>query len=144
MNWLNRLSNLAIDRMPKTISPGAHASIDYAVAAAFAGYGLVCMRNNKAAGMAAMMASLATVTNVAMTDVPGGMCKTISFPLHGRIDMGLSGMYAALPGLMGFTDTKESRFFMMGAVVGSLVTSMTDFTGTGERQQSQALLNARS
>lgn len=144
MNWLDRVSNLAIDRMPKTIDAKTHAKVDYAMAAAMAGFGVMCMRNNKAAGMAAMIASLAQVTNIAMTDVPGGMCKTISFPLHGRVDMALTGILATMPTVLGFSDTKESRMFAAAAVATSLVTAMTDFTGTGERAQSQALLNARA
>jgi hypothetical protein len=144
MNWLNRASKLAIDRMPKTIDAKTHAKIDYAMAAAMAGFGIMCLRNNKAAGMAATIASLAQVTNVAMTDVPGGICKTISFPLHGRVDMALTGILATMPAVLGFSDTKESRIFALSAVAMSVVTAMTDFTGTGERAQSQALLNARA
>jgi hypothetical protein len=128
-----------MDRMPKRISPSTHAKIDYAMAAATFGFGVMCMGRNKAAGVAAMMAAMAELTNIAMTDVPGGICKSISFPLHGRIDGGTAGMLASLPQLMGFADTKESRFFYASAVATTLVVSMTDFTGTGERAQSRVL-----
>lgn len=144
LKWLDRGSRMAIDRMPKRISPGAHTAIDYALAAATAAYGVRCLRRNKAAGVAALMASLAEITNVAMTDAPGGVCRTISFPLHGRMDMGLSGMLAAMPKFMGFADTKESRFFYLTAAAGSLLAAMTDYTGTGERAQSRYLMRAQS
>jgi hypothetical protein len=142
-NWLDRGSKMAIDRMPKSISPGTHVAIDYALAAGTAAFGIYCLRNNKAAGVAALIAAMAEATNVAMTDAPGGMCKTISFPLHGRIDMGLSGILAAMPKFMGFADTKESRFFYLSAAAASMVVAMTDFTGTGERAQSRYLLEAQ-
>lgn len=143
MNWLNRVSDLAIDRMPKRIDPATHATIDYALAAGTAAFGLMCFRTNKAAGVAAMVAAMAEATNVAMADIPGGVAKSISFPLHGRIDMGLSGILAALPGFMGFADTKEARFFYAAAAATTMVVSMTDFTGTGERAQSHAIMSAR-
>ncbi len=142
MNWLNKISNFTIDRMPKSISPANHAVIDYVVAGATMGFAIYCLKKNKAAAMAGLIASLAEVTNVAMTDVPGGICKEISFPLHGRIDMGTSAMLAALPGFMGFADQPESRFFYGSAVLANLVVSMTDFTGTGAKAQSQALMAA--
>ncbi len=143
MNWLEKMSNAAIDRMPKSISPQNHAMIDYMVAGATAAFAIYCFKRNKAAAMAGMMAAMAEVTNVAMTDVPGGICKVISFPLHGRIDMGTSAMLAALPRFMGFAGEPESKFFYGSAALASLVVSMTDFTGTGARAQSQALMEAR-
>lgn len=143
MNWLEKISSSALDRMPRTITPGNHAVLDYLVAGATLGFGFYCLKRNKAAAVAAFMAAAAEVTNVALTDVPGGLYKVISFPLHGRIDMGTSAMLAAMPGFMGFADEPESRFFYASAAVATLVVSMTDFTGTGERAQSQALLSAR-
>ena len=143
MNWLDKISNVAIDRMPKKISPGTHAAIDYCLAAATAGYALLCLRHNKPAAMAGLMAAMLEVTNVAMTDIPGGICREISFPLHGRIDMGTTALLAAMPRFLGFADQPESRFFYGSAMANSLVTSMTDFTGTGETAQSQSLLGAR-
>ena len=143
MNWLDKISNVAIDRMPKKISPGTHATIDYCLAAATAGFALLCLRRNKPAAMAGLIAALVEVTNVAMTDIPGGMCKEISFPLHGRIDMGTTALLAAMPRFLGFADEPEGRFFYGAAVATSLVTAMTDFTGTGELAQSQKLLSAR-
>ena len=61
-----------------------------------------------------------------------------------RVDMAVTGILATMPAVLGFSDTKESRMFALSAVAMSLVTAMTDFTGTGERAQSQALLNARA
>ena len=90
-----------------------------------------------------MMAAMAEVTNVAITNIPGGICKEISFPLHGRIDMGLTAMLTAMPKFMGFGDEAESKFFYSAALATSIVTSLTDYTGTGELAQSQSLLAAR-
>lgn len=142
-NWVEKVSSVAIDRMPKKISPGTHALIDYGLAAATAVFALLCWKRNKAAAAAAMMAAMAEVTNIAITDIPGGVCKEISFPLHGRIDMGLTAMLTAMPKFMGFGDEPERLFFYSSALATGIVTSMTDYTGTGELAQSQSLLEAR-
>ena len=143
MNWVNKISSVAIDRLPKKISPGSHAMIDYGLAAATAGFGLLCLKRNKAAAAAAFMASMGQVTNVAITDIPGGVCREISFPLHGRIDMGITAVLTAMPRFLGFADQPESRFFYASALATSILTGLTDFDGTGERAQSQSLLEAR-
>jgi hypothetical protein len=143
INWTEKISSVAIDRLPKRISPSTHAIIDYGLAAATAGYALMCWKRNKAAAAAALMAAMAEVTNVAITDIPGGICKEISFPLHGRIDMGLTAMLTAMPQFMGFANEPESKFFYASALATSIVTSMTDYTGTGELAQSRSLLDAR-
>ncbi len=144
MTWLERISNTAIDRMPSTISAANHAKIDYALAAVTLGAAIYFMRHNKTAAIAGFVATTAELTNVAMTNIPGGLTKSISFPLHGRIDMGNSALLASMPGFMGFSETPESKFFYGAAAAISLLVAMTDFTGTGERAQSQYLLEARS
>jgi hypothetical protein len=143
MKWLLKLSNVAVDRMPKRISPSTHAMIDYGFAALTLLYAIKCLRHNKAAAMAGFVAAAAELTNVLMTDIPGGAIKQISFPLHGRIDMGNTAMLAAMPGFMGFGGEPESRFFYGSAATIQLLTSLTDFTGTGETAQSETILAAR-
>ncbi len=142
MNWLHKISNATIDRMPKSISAGNHALIDYMLAGVTLGFAMYTFKRNKTAAMAALIAAMAEATNVAMTDIPGGVAKVISFPLHGRIDMGTSAMLAAMPGFMGFSDQPESRFFYGSAIFANVVVSLTDFTGTGAKAQSQALMAA--
>ena len=41
INWVDKVSSVAIDRMPKKISPSTHAFIDYGLAAAAAGFALL-------------------------------------------------------------------------------------------------------
>lgn len=142
MQWLYKLSSLAMDRMPKKISPGAHVAIDYGMAALTAGYAIRCLPRNKAAALAGFMLSMAEVTNAATVDAPGGVCKMVSMPLHGRMDLGIAALLAALPGFLGFANEPEGRFFYASAAAGTLVASLTDYTGTGERAQSKALLAA--
>ena len=143
MTWLNRVSNLAVDRLPSRISPGTHLALEYGLAAATAGFAFMCLRKNKAAAVAGFIAAGAQLTNALMTGAPGGAVNVSSFPLHGRIDRGNAAIMAALPKFMGFSGDPESRFFYAAAVASSVLTGMTDYTGTGERAQSRALAEAR-
>lgn len=143
MNWLNRISNLAVDRLPSRVSPGTHLALEYGLAAATAGFAFMCLRRNKAAAVAGFIAAGAQLTNALMTSAPGGVAHVSSFPLHGRIDRGNAAMLAALPQFMGFAGDPESRFFYAAAAASSVLTGITDYTGTGERAQSRALAAAR-
>ncbi len=142
MNRLNRISNMAVDRLPSTVSPGAHMAFDYGLAAATAGFACLCLRRNKAAAVAGFIAAGAQLTNALIADAPGG-ARLTSFPLHGRIDRGNAALIAALPRFMGFAGEPESRYFYAAAAASSLLTGVTDYTGTGDRAQSAALAAAR-
>jgi hypothetical protein len=65
--------------------------------------------------------------------------RRICFPTHGRIDIGMATLVASLPGMMGFKDDAESRFFDMQAVALAAVTGLTDFTGSGRSGQLRRL-----
>ena len=130
--------------MPKVISPGMHALLDYAMVGATTAVAVSLWKKNKVASISAMLTAAAIGTNVMLTDMPGGIFKVISFPTHGRIDLGTVGMCASLPGLMRFSGEPGSRFFHMQAVAIGGVASMTDFTGTGENDQKEQIENSRA
>jgi hypothetical protein len=132
MNWIQSFSGLAINRLPKVMSPKGHAIADYAMAAgAFIAAAAFFRSNRKAAGVAALVAGTIQTVNPLITDYPGGAFKVISFPAHGRIDAASTGMMASLPQLMGFADEPESRFFLLHATVATAVIGMTDFGREG-------------
>lgn len=128
MSLMQNLSGLALNQLPKVISPKTHAIADYALAAgAFIAAAAFFRSNRKAAGVAALIAgTLETITPL-VTDYPGGAYKAISFPTHGRIDAATTGMVASLPHLMGFANEPESRFFLLHAGAASALIGMTDF-----------------
>ena len=79
---------------------------------------------------------------MALTDFPGGIFKTISFPLHGRLGLGIAAMVASMPKLMNFDKTPEARFFQMHSLAVVSLIGMTDFTGTGRTRQVRELQHA--
>jgi hypothetical protein len=51
----------------------------------------------------------------------------ISFPAHGKIDMGLAATCSAMPSFMAFEDEPEARFFRLLGMNITVVTALTDF-----------------
>jgi hypothetical protein len=116
------------NRLPKVINPTAHAVIDYAVAATFFTMAFTFFkRGHKRAAVSSIVCGAAATANSIMTDYPGGLFKVISYHNHGRIDMGLGALTAALPNMMGLDTDAESRFFQGMAVAETAATAMTDF-----------------
>lgn len=135
MNWIQNVSGIAIEKMPKVISPKGHAIADYLVAAgAFAAAFAFFKSKNKPAAVAALIAGAATTANALVTDYPGGLFKLVSFPVHGRVDVGTTSLVATLPKLMGFHGDADSRFFYAHAGASLVVVSMTDFGGDGAQR----------
>lgn len=135
MPLMQKAVKLATDRMPKIISPGVHAIIDYATAAAFLAMAAKNYRRNKKAALSCAICGTGELLTAMFTDYPGGLTKAISFRTHGVIDVGVATMVASMPNILKFEDDDESRFFTMQSVAMSAVAGLTDFTGTGETKQ---------
>ena len=127
MSLLQKAVQLLAKPMPKVISPKAHAIADYSTALLFiVGAGMFWKRNKRAA-VASLVCAATEVGVAALTDYPGGVKHTISFPLHKKIDLGLASMVAAMPEFFSFGEQKEKRFFAMQAAVIAGVTQLTSF-----------------
>ena len=77
--------------------------------------------------MASLICGAAKVAVAALTDYPGGVKHAISFPLHRKIDFGLSSMAATMPEFLAFDGEKEKAFFRMQSALIAGVTVLTDF-----------------
>ena len=128
-------------RLPKVISPKAHAKADYATATLFLLGAALFWRKSKRAAVASLVCGAAEAGVAALTDYPGGVKHAISFPLHKKIDFGLSSMTAAMPEFLAFEDEKEKAFFRMQSAMIAGVTALTDFEPqriAGERERKTA------
>jgi hypothetical protein len=123
------------ERMPKVISPQGHAIADFFTVAGLVLVGLLCWRKNKRAALAAFTCAGAEATNTLLTDFPGGAAKVISFPTHGKIDMGLAATCSAMPNFMRFEDEPEARFFRIMGLNTTVVTALTDFETIDRRSE---------
>lgn len=120
------------NRMPKVISPKAHAIIDYATVGAWFALGAWMMGRSKRAGIGALICGGAELATTLMTDYPGGIADLISFPTHLKIDMGLAATATALPNFLDFDDEDEAKWFRL---MGLNMTAAGAMTNPGERRQ---------
>ena len=135
MPVLDQLTRRVTDRLPSVISPRGHAVADYAMAGGFLAYGVLTWNRNRRAAFGSIGCGLFQLALSAVTDYPGGVVKELSFPSHGRIDIGLVAMVGAMPGYLGIEKAREARFFRMQAAALAGITGLTDFTGSGRARQ---------
>ncbi len=107
MALINQATNILGERLPKVITPRAHAWIDYATAATFFLVGALSWKNNRRAAWAALACGAAEVTNVLITDFPGGVKPLISFETHGKVDATLRERYPVCPTLWGSPTSRK-------------------------------------
>jgi len=136
MSLMQKVSGMAIEKMPKVISPKGHAIADYVMAAgAFTAAALFFKSGHKIAGIGALVAGVGELTNPLITNFPGGVWDVISFPTHGRVDVGLTSMVASIPRMMKLDGGMESKFFYMHAAAATTVVALTDFGSDGAQQR---------
>ena len=118
---------LAAGRMPKKITPRAHAAFDYAIAGSFALMGARFWKRSRKAAIGSLLCGGATAAVSLLTDYPGGVKKVIPYPMREKIDTGLVAMTAAMPRLMNIEDKREAKFFSRQALARTAITAMTNF-----------------
>lgn len=127
MPLLARSIQLLGKALPKVIPPRGHDIADYSTAALFFAGSALFWRRSKRAAVASLVCGATEIAVAALTDYPGGAKGTISFPLHQRIDFGLAGMAAAMPGFLAFDDERETAFFQAQSALIALLTTLTSF-----------------
>lgn len=126
------------NRMPKVISPKAHAIADYATIAMWGMMAGMFWNRSKRAGISAMICGAAELATSLITDYPGGVADVISLATHLKIDMGLAATASALPNFMGFDDEAEAKWFRIQALNITGVTAMTQPFSVPERRRKAA------
>ena len=122
-----KLTELLTKPLPKAISPGMHAVIDWGTAGAFFTAGALLWKKNKRASLASYLCADLIGSLIFLTDCPGGVWKKISFETHGKVDTGVSALVASLPNLLGFPDERESKLFQGMGIGLAAVRSLTNF-----------------
>lgn len=120
------------NRMPKVISPKAHAIADYAAVGSFAVLAGLLWGRNKRAAIGAMICAGAELTTTLLTDFPGGVADAISLPTHIKIEFGLAAAASAMPTFMGFDDESEAKWFR---ILGLDLTTVAAMTETGRMRR---------
>lgn len=134
MPLLQRSASIFSNRLPKVLGPQTHCIIDYAVAGLFFSASVLFWRRHKSASMSALLCGGGALLNTLFTDYPGGVVREMSFETHGKMDVGLAGLTASIPGLMGFGGDAQARFFEATAVAVTLAAGFTDYKATPESE----------
>jgi hypothetical protein len=118
-----------LPEVPKMISPGAHAVLDYGVASTyFTLWSQMRNRHPTAAALACVNGCM--VLGLALlTDYPGGVFKTLSFKTHRTLDWAQAALAGFGPVLLGFGDEPEASAFYAQAVSEVGVIAATDWEG---------------
>lgn len=121
MPVVNNVAGAVTKRLPKVLSPKAHAVVDYLTAGAFLIGAALFSRRNRRAALGSLVCGGADLVLSLLTDYPGGVTDFISFPTHCKIDVGLAAMVAEMPRFMKFEDDKEKKFFTLqgGGIIGA-------------------------
>ena len=130
MPILDQAAKLATRKMPKIITPKAHAIIDYAIAASFFAIGANLWRRNRLAAVSALLCGAAGTVTSLCTDYPGGVTRQLSLETHRTIDFALSGIITSVPSMSftSLTDRKPTFFALQGLAMAT-VAGLTDFAG---------------
>ncbi len=125
-------------KMPKVISPKAHAIADYATIGTFALMAGLFWGRSKRAAIAAMICAGAELTTTLLTDFPGGAADVISLPTHIKMDYGLAATASAMPSFMGFDDDPEAKWFRLLGLNVTTVAAMTETGGLRRERRRRA------
>jgi hypothetical protein len=139
----HKAAKVVAPKLPKMISPTAHAVIDYAVFGAFFAAGALLWKKNKRASLAAYLCADIVGSLAFLTDMPGGVWKKISFETHGRIDPGLSALAASVPEMLAFKDEREAKLFQGMGIAMAVVGGLTDYD-QGSKNKETRLRDLRS
>ncbi len=113
-------------RLPKVVSPEGHAIADYVTIGIFAAAGGLFWRTNKRAAAAAWLCGGAELLLNLITDYPGGLVKMVNFRTHGKADLGLAALTAAMPELLSFREGRNLFLIQSGAMTAT--TNLTRFS----------------
>lgn len=122
------------DRIPKPITPKAHAILDYATAGYFFVLAAVFWKRNRRAATAAAIHGGAVLGASLLTDYPGGVAPVLSFRGHRNVDIAQMALAAAAPAIHGFAGEPEAKYFYAQAANEASVIAMTDWDALWHRE----------
>jgi hypothetical protein len=113
--------------VPKVISPGAHAVLDYGVASSYFGLWAKMRHQHRAAAGLACLNGCMVLALALLTNYPGGVFKALSFKRHRTMDWVQAGVAGFGPLLLGFADDPEAAPFYTQAASEVGVIAATDW-----------------
>src|SRR5512133_578002 len=131
------------DFFPKKISAKTHAVIDYIHAGTNFLVGALFLKRNKRASTGAFILGASVLANALMTDYELGVFRLYSFKVHGMLDYGVAATSAAMPAILGITDTPEATFFYAQGGGETVIAGLSDYTDNSGAQREFDRLQGR-
>jgi hypothetical protein len=113
--------------VPKMISPGAHAVLDYGVASTYFALWAKMRGQHEAAARLACINGTMVLGLAMLTNYPGGVFRTLSFKTHRTMDWVQAAVAGFGPLLMGFAGDPEAAPFYAQATSEVGVIAATDW-----------------
>jgi uncharacterized membrane protein len=132
MSVLTSTTDIATRRLPKVLPPTAHQAADYLLVGSFAAAGAWFFRRNPRAALGAWISGASLLGLTLLTRYPGKRRNYVPFPLHGKIEVGMAALVAAMPEFLRFGDGKERRYFTMKAGLLTVLSNLTAFSDDQE------------
>ena len=127
MPVLTRAADVATRRLPKLITADAHRTADYLLAGSFLAAGAWFWKRNRRAAVASWISGGSLLGLTLLTSYPGKNRRYLAFPFHGKVEIGMAAMVAAMPELLQFEDENEKHFFTIKAGLLTVVSNLTAF-----------------
>ena len=127
MSVLTNTADIATRRLPKLFSADAHHAADYLLVGSFAAAGAWFFRRNLRASLGAWISGASLLGLTLLTSYPGKHRRYLAFPLHGKIEIGMAAMVAAMPEFLRLEEDKERHYFAVKAGLLTIVSNLTAF-----------------
>ncbi|HZQ67361.1 MAG TPA: hypothetical protein VFA68_02485 [Terriglobales bacterium] len=132
-------------RLPKFLTPKAHAAGDYLAAGMFFAASALFWRRNRRAALGSAACGGLKLVSSSLTDYDESRSNLISLPFHKKADLGIAAMSAAIPEFLGIQEPGPKRFFLAQAVLMTVMANLTDFSpATTRRRQFKVRVRERA
>lgn len=109
----------------KTLTPRQHAVVDLCIVAARAGIALTQWKKKPRVALGGLIAAALGTSYWSLTDMPLTPVKLMSYRTHLIVDGVQTPLIAAMPHLLGFSGTREARWFYADAVATSALLALS-------------------
>jgi hypothetical protein len=126
MAILSSATDAATRRLPKFVSPDLHRTADYVISGVLLAGGVALLRNNRRAAFASLACGGSLLGLSLATRYPGHGRSLVNFPRHGKAEISIAFVLAALPEILRL-QKGTSQFFTMNAAALTALANLTHF-----------------
>ncbi|HTJ86566.1 MAG TPA: hypothetical protein VL349_04845 [Terriglobales bacterium] len=126
MAVLSSATDAVTRRLPKLVSPEMHRSADYLIAGVLIAGALALLRKNRRAAYGSLACGGSLLGLSLTTRYPGRGRNLVNFSIHGKAEIGMAFVLAALPEILRL-EKWERQFFAVNATALTALANLTDF-----------------